>query len=66
MSAGFKVVSVCWNKSEQICVSLFELYIIIIYEFFWRKDFNKRWPPVGTYPFFIVTQQERHYPFYEI
>ena len=38
MSAGFKVVSFCWNKSEKICVPLIELYSIIIYDFFFGKD----------------------------
>ena len=38
MSAGFKVVSFCWNKSEKICVPLIELYSIIVYDFFGGKD----------------------------
>ena len=61
MRAGFKVVSFYWNKGEKICVPLIELDSIIIYEFF----LGKRSPPVGLYPFFIVTEQEWHYTFDE-
>ena len=39
MSAGFKVVSFCWNKSEKICVPLIELYSIIVYDF-WGEKMN--------------------------